>query len=371
MVDVAAIQEPMNRFGQALFGTAATNLTLMLNQEATLDGLDLNGVAALEDVMGGSQEPFGAGSPKLGVVVSINTGTSTVDGVFWLKNTDAGYLANTMLGQADAQDSDVLDELQTSAVGEIFSQLLTAAHPSMAAVLGAGSVTSAVANVIAYTQEDVRSSAPHLLALPFVQVQANFQLSDGRGVPFLLWLSEEDVTALMSAVQLADTTPSASPAGGADAPISLTDDDIAAALASMDAAAPDMAMTTPPPSTHIGNTAASQASVKVQPVQFASFDNQPDMMGENNRNLELVLDVTLNLTVRLGEADLPLKQVLELTRGSVVELNRVAGEPVDLYANGKLIAKGEVVVIEDNFGLRITNIVSPAERLRELAAAAY
>ncbi len=106
--------------------------------------------------------------------------------------------------------------------------------------------------------------------------------------------------------------------------------------------------------------------VTVRPVEFPSFDSHVSPQGVMNKNLELVMDVCLNLTVELGRSELPIKEVLELSRGSVIELNRVAGEPVDLYANGKLIAKGEVVVIEDNFGLRITSIVSPADRLRGL-----
>lgn len=106
--------------------------------------------------------------------------------------------------------------------------------------------------------------------------------------------------------------------------------------------------------------------VTVRPVEFGSFDHQPSVYGEENKNLSLVMDVTLNLSVELGKTELSIKDVLELTRGSVIELERVAGEPVDLMANGKLIAKGEVVVIEDNFGLRITSIISPAERLRGL-----
>ena len=78
------------------------------------------------------------------------------------------------------------------------------------------------------------------------------------------------------------------------------------------------------------------------------------------------MDVKLQLTVELGRAVLPIKKVLELTRGSIIELEKVAGEPVELYANGKLIAYGEVVVIEDNFGLRITSITNPDERLKGL-----
>lgn len=109
-----------------------------------------------------------------------------------------------------------------------------------------------------------------------------------------------------------------------------------------------------------------QNHVTVQPAQFTSFDGMQSTFGMENQNLELVLDVSLKLTVELGRTELPIKSVLELTRGSVIELERIAGEPVDLLANGKLIAKGEVVVIEDNFGLRITSIVSPADRLKNL-----
>jgi flagellar motor switch protein FliN/FliY len=106
--------------------------------------------------------------------------------------------------------------------------------------------------------------------------------------------------------------------------------------------------------------------VTVQPVQFSAFDQHGSLYAAPNTNLDLVLDITLHLTVELGQTQLSIKEVLELTRGSVIELERIAGEPVDLLANGKLIAKGEVVVIEDNFGLRITSIVSPAERLKTI-----
>ena len=78
------------------------------------------------------------------------------------------------------------------------------------------------------------------------------------------------------------------------------------------------------------------------------------------------MDVKLQLTVELGRCELPIKKVLELTRGSIVELDKVAGEPVSLYANGKHVANGEVVVIDDNFGLRITNISDPEERMKGL-----
>lgn len=114
------------------------------------------------------------------------------------------------------------------------------------------------------------------------------------------------------------------------------------------------------------NSDKTEATVTVQPVQFASFEDLDQVQGPQNQNLNILLDVKLQLTVELGRTELPIKKVLELTKGSIVTLNKAAGEPVELYANGKLIAYGEVVVIEDNFGLRITHITDPAKRLNSL-----
>lgn len=105
-------------------------------------------------------------------------------------------------------------------------------------------------------------------------------------------------------------------------------------------------------------------TVTVQPVKFASFEDSSKSQGEANKNLDILMDIKLQLTVELGRTELPIRKVLELTRGSIIELEKIAGEPVELYANGKLIAHGEVVVIEDNFGLRITNITEPEDRLK-------
>ena len=117
-------------------------------------------------------------------------------------------------------------------------------------------------------------------------------------------------------------------------------------------------------------TVENVSTVTAQPVQFASFEDLDQVQGPQNQNLNILLDVKLQLTVELGRTELPIKKVLELTKGSIVTLNKAAGEPVELYANGKLIAYGEVVVIEDNFGLRITHITDPAKRLHSLGSVA-
>jgi flagellar motor switch protein FliN/FliY len=88
--------------------------------------------------------------------------------------------------------------------------------------------------------------------------------------------------------------------------------------------------------------------------------------GVNARDLEMIMDIPVKLSVELGRTRLTIKQLLELAQGSVVELDGLPGEPMDILINGYLIAQGEVVVVEDKFGIRITEIITPSERLQRL-----
>ncbi|PBJ81934.1 flagellar motor switch protein FliN [Lysobacteraceae bacterium NML93-0399] len=83
-------------------------------------------------------------------------------------------------------------------------------------------------------------------------------------------------------------------------------------------------------------------------------------------NLDVILDVPVALSLEVGRTRMPIRNLLQLNRGSVIELERGAGEPLDVYVNGTLIAHGEVVVINDRFGVRLTDVVSPSERIRRL-----
>jgi flagellar motor switch protein FliN/FliY len=108
----------------------------------------------------------------------------------------------------------------------------------------------------------------------------------------------------------------------------------------------------------------SGGGIGVQPVQFAplSQTEQPGLTG----NIGLLMDVSMQLTVELGRTKMLIKDILGMGEGTIVELDKLAGEPVDLLVNGKLIAKGEVVVIDENFGVRVTDIISPMERISSL-----
>ncbi|MFW0883602.1 flagellar motor switch protein FliN [Candidatus Acidulodesulfobacterium sp. H_13] len=103
----------------------------------------------------------------------------------------------------------------------------------------------------------------------------------------------------------------------------------------------------------------------IKKLEFASFD-ESDKTTEPPKNLDFILDIPLTISVELGRAKMIINDMLQLGQGSVLELTKLAGEPLDIYVNGKLMARGEVVLVNDKFGVRLTDIISPVERVKKL-----
>ena len=103
-------------------------------------------------------------------------------------------------------------------------------------------------------------------------------------------------------------------------------------------------------------------------VEAAQLDNLQDegQKSPGEVNLDVILDVPVTLSMEVGRTRLPIRNLLQLNQGSVVELDRAAGEPLDVFVNGTLVAHGEVVVVNEKFGIRLTDVISPAERIRKL-----
>ncbi len=114
------------------------------------------------------------------------------------------------------------------------------------------------------------------------------------------------------------------------------------------------------------SAASEVAPDQVMPAQFANFAPTPGA-GHAGNDINMILDIPVQLTVELGRTRIPIKHILQLAQGSVVELEALAGEPMDVLVNGYLIAQGEVVVVNDKFGIRLTDIVTPSERMRRLS----
>lgn len=109
-------------------------------------------------------------------------------------------------------------------------------------------------------------------------------------------------------------------------------------------------------------------NANVEAAQVAEFEQMQDesQPASGDVNLDVILDVPVTLSMEVGRTRVPIRNLLQLNQGSVVELDRAAGEPLDVFVNGTLIAHGEVVVVNERFGIRLTDVVSPAERLRKL-----
>ena len=121
-----------------------------------------------------------------------------------------------------------------------------------------------------------------------------------------------------------------------------------------------------PPAQEVAEEVRAVAD-QVAPAAFTNFSPTPSNMPSGDINM--ILDIPVQLTVELGRTRIPIKNILQLAQGSVVELDALAGEPMDVLVNGYLIAQGEVVVVNDKFGIRLTDIVTPSERMRRLSKA--
>ena len=254
--------------------------------------------------------------------------------ILFFKNSDAIVFANTVMGSKtnDVGENPQLGQLQLSAFGEIISQfsakITSGLTNCLETKIGALSPSIKQQNKGKFDVTSSFDNAPVLL------ISYNLDLDDKNSNIYQI-ISIELAKDIIEKYKEAKIPNYSTIKGYTDLP-----------------------------KTDVNLNEGSQ-SVTVQPVRFSSFDNAPQISADG-KNLDLLMDIKLKLTVELGRTEMPIKKVLELARGSVIELDKIAGEPVELYANGKLIANGEVVVIEDNFGLRITNILSPDHRLKNL-----
>jgi flagellar motor switch protein FliN/FliY len=119
--------------------------------------------------------------------------------------------------------------------------------------------------------------------------------------------------------------------------------------------------------TDSNNAASAGAAALDAPAKSGQSEASPfDTTAADRRNLDVVLDIPVRLSMEVGSTSVSIRRLLQLSRGSVVELSRMAGEPLDVLVNGTLIAHGEVVVVNDKFGIRLTDVVSPEQRIRTL-----
>lgn len=112
--------------------------------------------------------------------------------------------------------------------------------------------------------------------------------------------------------------------------------------------------------------AEDAAEADADPVGFEEFDMAAGAQAKGNPDLDIILDIPVTISMEVGRTSITIRNLLQLNQGSVIELDRLAGEPLDVLVNGTLIAHGEVVVVNEKFGIRMTDVISPSERIKKL-----
>lgn len=251
-----------------------------------------------------------------------------------MREQDVQVLVDLMLG-GDGSGSRVLErEMLVSGAGEAMNQMMGSATTALAEFLGAA----------------VTISPPEVLVLDSEQAADRLRPSGGQLVRVTFHLHVEGlIESVFYQLYDAEVLPGLVELG-------------TRAAQRVAGVQPTSASPTPPPPTPPEPLRTAPAA---RPVEFVPLEPRP--VPAAGRNIELLLDVPLQVTVELGRTRMKIRDVLSLGLGAVIELERAAGEPVDLYVNDRLFARGEVVVIEENFGVRVTEILSPEQRVRHLA----
>lgn len=269
-----------------------------------------------------------------------------------LKERDVKIITDLMMGGDGLNVEGELGELHLSAISEAMNQMMGAASTSLSSMLNRMiDISPPVADLI-NPQDDVdEASIDEFLTHPFVLIKFRMQIGDLVDSEIMQLYPFEFAREMCKGVSanMEEETQSVAAAQAAPPP----------------AAAPQQAP--PQNSQPMGGQPMGQVynqqPVNVQPAQFQSFSGG-QFQQVQPENIDLIMDVPLNVTVELGRTNKTISEILDLSPGKIIELDKIAGEPIDVLVNGKYVAKGEVVVIEESFGVRITEIINTVNPIK-------
>ena len=263
------------------------------------------------------------------------------DNLFIMKKTDAFIIANAMMNQGDGEAPAEFDELYQSAFTEAMSQMNGAS----------------ITNITNLYNKNIRVAPPKA---GVITGGNNLLLPDSDSlveVAFTLSIEGSEPSVFYQIMSMSLAKDFIALVSGSGPAMSFQKQDVASSSMGV---SPGGGMPQQPMGAPVQTTAS---------IQQPNLPNLADQLGiqpEQAANINLLLDVPMQLTVELGRTRMLIKDILGLGEGSILELDKLAGEPVDVLVNNKLIAKGEVVVIDENFGVRITDIISPIDRINNM-----
>ncbi|MGJ9458868.1 flagellar motor switch phosphatase FliY [Oceanobacillus sp. CF4.6] len=345
--------DTLGEIGNISFGSSATTLSTLLNQkvEITTPVVDI-----IEKDMLNKEFTFEPVSVQVNYIEGF-----IGKNVFVIKATDAAIIADIMLGGDGKNPDNELNDIHISAVQESMNQMMGAAATSMSTVFNkrvdisppsildsdGSNGTAAIFDEDVYVKVFFKLTVGDLIdsnMMQLIPLQFAKQLVDQ-----LLNTDDKEAAA---AIELEDPVVSQKQSNKMQEPISHREPSYTEANKEI------------PKQQHIGNENITK-SAPVQQATFSQFE-KVELNRNEHRNLDMLLDIPLKVTVELGRTKKSIKDILDLSSGSIIELDKLAGEPVDILVNEKLVAEGEVVVIEENFGVRVTDIISLSDRIMKL-----
>ncbi|WP_018392358.1 flagellar motor switch phosphatase FliY [Bacillus sp. 37MA] len=354
-------QDTLGEIGNISFGSSATALSTLLNQKVEITTPT---VTVIEESRLKDEFPH----PYAAIEVEYTEGFTGVN-LLVIHQDDAAIIADLMLGGSGVDVARELGELQLSAVQEAMNQMMGSAATAMSTIFNKKiDISPPSISLLNLNEGKGNDTIPKQELI----VKISFRLKVGSLIDsnimqlIPLQFGKQLVTELMNPPQEEQESSPQPPPVANEAPPQPQ-----APEATPQPAVRPVHQTRPIPvreseePRHIGGSSLGQQPVNVETAVFSSFDT-PQLGEQEARNLNMLFDIPLQVTVELGRTNRSVKDILELTSGSIIELDKLAGEPVDILVNKRLVAKGEVVVIEENFGVRITNIASPADRLKNL-----
>ncbi|ASS71105.1 flagellar motor switch phosphatase FliY [Bacillus atrophaeus] len=340
-------RDAIGEIGNISFGSSATALSTLLNQKVDIT---TPSVTVISKSKISDEFPH----PYVAIEVNYTEGFSGSN-LLVVEQSDAAIIADLMIG-GDGKGADPsLGEIHLSAVQEAMNQMMGSAATSMSTVFSKKiDISPPRVELLDVNEEKGTDRIPADEML----VKVSFRLKVGELIDsnimqlYPITFAKDLISDLMNTGSSNEDIQQEEPEETYEGP--------------EEAVMPEPRVESQPQQTPKRQGKPKKAApVQVAPVEFSAFDPNEAPQAHLN-NLDMLMDIPLSITVELGRTKRSVKEILELSAGSIIELDKLAGEPVDILVNQRIVAKGEVVVIEENFGVRVTDILSQAERINNL-----
>lgn len=354
-------KDALGEIGNISFGSSATALSALLGQKVEITTPTIS-VIDKESLEAEFIHPYVA------IKVEYTEGLSGMN-LLVIKQSDAAIIADLMLGGDGTTPNMDLGEIHLSAVQEAMNQMMGSAATSMSTVFNKKvDISPPMIDLMDVQSDQGREHIPEddlLVKVSFTLKVGS--LIDSEIMQLLPLKFGKNLVVSLVGGEAEEAAAIAEPAAPVQPPQQ------APTQPAYEQSMPNEERWQPAEDPYLGRQSAApqlppmrtQQPINVQQAQFASFDS-PTLNETESNNLNMLLDIPLQVTVELGRTKRSVKEILEMSSGSIIELDKLAGEPVDILVNDRHIAKGEVVVIDENFGVRITDILSQTERLNNL-----